>query len=77
VAKGNEEDVNKAVEAADNVYLDFRHSTVEYRTSSSLPLATEPMTSSVAGLITSIVSPLALSTHSPLIKQLKLQIMYI
>ncbi|WP_341775546.1 aldehyde dehydrogenase family protein [Staphylococcus pasteuri] len=31
VAKGNEEDVNKAVEAADNVYLDFRHSTVEYR----------------------------------------------
>ncbi|MDU1529844.1 MAG: aldehyde dehydrogenase family protein, partial [Staphylococcus warneri] len=31
VAKGNEEDVNKAVEAADNVYLDFRHSSVEYR----------------------------------------------
>ncbi|MDK4214473.1 aldehyde dehydrogenase family protein [Staphylococcus warneri] len=31
VAKGNEEDVNKAVEAADSVYLDFRHSTVEYR----------------------------------------------
>ncbi|MCO5361164.1 aldehyde dehydrogenase family protein [Staphylococcus pasteuri] len=31
VAKGNEEDVNKAVEAADNVYLDFRHSKVEYR----------------------------------------------
>lgn len=31
MAKGNEEDVNKAVEAADNVYLDFRHSTVEYR----------------------------------------------
>ncbi|AGC90092.1 aldehyde dehydrogenase family protein [Staphylococcus warneri] len=31
VAKGNEEDVNKAVEAADNVYLYFRHSSVEYR----------------------------------------------
>lgn len=31
VAKGNEEDVNKAVEAADSVYLDFRHSSVEYR----------------------------------------------
>ena len=31
VAKGNEEDVNKAVEAADNVYLDFRHSSLEYR----------------------------------------------
>ena len=23
--------MNKAVEAADNVYLDFRHSSVEYR----------------------------------------------
>ena len=31
VANGNEEDVNKAVEAADKVYLEFRHSSVEER----------------------------------------------
>ena len=31
IAKGNEEDVNKAVDAADKVYLEFRHSSVEER----------------------------------------------
>lgn len=31
IAKGNKEDVDKAVEAADNVYLEFRHSSVEER----------------------------------------------
>lgn len=31
IAKGNKEDVDKAVEAANNVYLEFRHSSVEYR----------------------------------------------
>jgi hypothetical protein len=44
VAKGNEKDVEKAVQAAHDVYLE-----------------------SVAGLITSIVSLLSLSIHSPLI----------
>ena len=31
IAKGNKEDVDKAVEAADKVYLEFRHSSVEER----------------------------------------------
>ena len=31
VAKGNADDVNKAVEAADSVYVQFRHSSVEER----------------------------------------------
>lgn len=31
VAKGNKEDVDKAVQAAKDVYLEFRHSSVEYR----------------------------------------------
>lgn len=31
IANGNEEDVNKAVDAADKVYLEFRHSSVEER----------------------------------------------
>lgn len=31
IAKGNKEDVDKAIEAADNVYLEFRHSSVEER----------------------------------------------
>ncbi|GEP84941.1 putative aldehyde dehydrogenase family protein [Staphylococcus piscifermentans] len=31
IAKGNKEDVDKAVDAANNVYLEFRHSSVEYR----------------------------------------------
>ncbi|MGX0432616.1 acyl-CoA reductase-like NAD-dependent aldehyde dehydrogenase [Staphylococcus cohnii] len=31
VAKGNKEDVNKAVESAHNVYLDFRHTSVKKR----------------------------------------------
>jgi aldehyde dehydrogenase (NAD+) len=31
IAKGNKEDVDKAVEAAENVYIDFRHSSVKER----------------------------------------------
>ncbi|MDW3805275.1 aldehyde dehydrogenase family protein [Staphylococcus saprophyticus] len=31
IAKGNKEDVEKAVEAADNVYLEFRHTSVKER----------------------------------------------
>lgn len=31
IAKGNKEDVDKAVEAAENVYIDFRHSPVKER----------------------------------------------
>lgn len=31
IAKGNNEDVNKAVQAADEVYLSFRHSSVDER----------------------------------------------
>ncbi|HDG1459216.1 TPA: aldehyde dehydrogenase family protein, partial [Staphylococcus aureus] len=31
VAKGNKADVDKAVEAADNVYLEFRHTSVKER----------------------------------------------
>ena len=31
IANGNEEDVNKAVDAADKVYLEFRHSSVDER----------------------------------------------
>ena len=31
IAKGNNEDVNKAVQAADDVYLSFRHSSVDER----------------------------------------------
>ncbi|MDN5907124.1 MAG: aldehyde dehydrogenase family protein, partial [Staphylococcus equorum] len=29
IAKGNKEDVDKAVDAAENVYLEFRHSSIE------------------------------------------------
>ncbi|KRG09523.1 aldehyde dehydrogenase family protein [Staphylococcus sp. NAM3COL9] len=32
IAKGNKEDVDKAVDAAENVYLEFRHSSIEERT---------------------------------------------
>ncbi|PTE42934.1 aldehyde dehydrogenase family protein [Staphylococcus equorum] len=31
IAKGNKEDVDKAVDAAENVYLEFRHSSIEER----------------------------------------------
>ncbi|MDN8848139.1 aldehyde dehydrogenase family protein, partial [Staphylococcus aureus] len=31
IAKGNKEDVDKAVDAAENVYFEFRHSSVQER----------------------------------------------
>ena len=31
IAKGNKEDVDKAVEASENVYIDFRNSSVKER----------------------------------------------
>ncbi|PWG67605.1 aldehyde dehydrogenase family protein, partial [Enterobacter mori] len=31
IAKGNAQDVEDAVNAADSVYLEFRHSSIEYR----------------------------------------------
>ena len=62
VAMGSEVDVNKAVAAAKAAA--FAAATALF-TSTSLPIATLPITSSVAGLITSHSSLVDGETHSP------------